>query len=401
MKTEHKTKILFVNNNMAIGGVQRALVNLLQEIHERYDITLFLFHKEGDYRGDIPDDVKVLSAKSPLSLLGMSQVEAKQKGMGAYLIRGAMAAYTKVRNNHGPIGFSVGMHFPLDGFDVAISYLHSVEGHMFYGGCNEFVLRKVRADLKIAYLHCDFLECGSNTAYVRGLLRQFDRVATVSEGCRNQLLKTMPELKEKTFCAYNVHPFEEIRQKSMDEPMLYDKNVFHIVTVARLDEGKGILRVLPVLQKLRDQHQIQWHIVGDGRLMDQVINQIRALDLEKTVFLYGNQRNPYRFLKNAQLFLLPSFHEAAPMVFMEAKALGLPVLTTNTRSAEEFIREGWEGFVCPNTEDGIREGLLNLLEHPQALIRCRAYLAEQKYTNDRAVQQFDALIQKERSGKKG
>lgn len=401
MKTEHKRKILFVNNNMAIGGVQRALVNLLREIHERYDITLFLFYDEGDYRGDIPSDVKVLGAKSPLSLLGMSQVEAKQKGLSAYLSRGAMAAYTKVGNNHLPVGFSVGMHAPLDGFDVAISYLHSVEGHMLYGGCNEFVLRKAKADVKIAYLHCDFLECGSNTAYVRGLLRQFDRVATVSEGCRSQLLKAMPELEEKTFCAYNCHPFEEIRQKSKEEPVRYDKNAFHMVTVARLDEGKGILRVLPILRELGAQHQIQWHIVGDGRLMDQVANQIRALGLEKTVFLYGNQKNPYRFLKNAQLFLLPSYHEAAPMVFMEAKALGLPVLTTNTISAGEFIREGYEGFVCANTEEGIREGLLNLLEHPQALIQCRAYLARQEYTNERGVQQFDALIREDRFRKKG
>ena len=40
-------KILIVNNNMHIGGVQRALVNLLKCIHGRYEITLLLFHPEG------------------------------------------------------------------------------------------------------------------------------------------------------------------------------------------------------------------------------------------------------------------------------------------------------------------------------------------------------------------
>lgn len=402
MSTNAKVKVLFVNNNLDIGGVQRALVNLLGEIHERYDITLFLFHNAGDYRSELPPGISVMEAKAPLSLLGMSQKAAKQKGRCSYLMRGVLAAYTKVRNNHLPIGIAVGMHPPLGGFDVAISYLHSVEGSMLYGGCNEFVLRKVQAKKKITYLHCDFLECGSNTPYVRGLIRQFDRVATVSEGCRNQLLKAMPEMKGKVFCANNCHPFQEIHRKSREDPVLYDKRYFNMVTVARLDEGKGILRVLPLLvQLLLGGEQIRWHIVGDGRLMDSVAGKIRELGLTEHVFLYGNQDNPYRFLKEAQLFLLPSYHEAAPMVFMEAKTLGLPVLTTDTLSAREMIREGLEGFVCPNSDEGIQEGILKILKNPGELNRCRGYLARQRYTNEEALRQFDALIQEEQSGKKG
>ena len=41
-------RILIVNNNMHIGGVQKALVNLLWNIRDRYDVTLLLFSKEGE-----------------------------------------------------------------------------------------------------------------------------------------------------------------------------------------------------------------------------------------------------------------------------------------------------------------------------------------------------------------
>ena len=40
-------RILIVNNNMHIGGVQKALLNLLQTLHADYDITLLLFYRGG------------------------------------------------------------------------------------------------------------------------------------------------------------------------------------------------------------------------------------------------------------------------------------------------------------------------------------------------------------------
>ena len=54
-------KLIIVNNNMKIGGVQKSLTNLLHSIHGRYDITLLLFSKNGALLADIPEDVKVIS----------------------------------------------------------------------------------------------------------------------------------------------------------------------------------------------------------------------------------------------------------------------------------------------------------------------------------------------------
>ena len=54
-----KKKLLIVNNNMHIGGVQRALVNLLGCIHDQYDVTLLLFHPAGVLMEEIPADVRV------------------------------------------------------------------------------------------------------------------------------------------------------------------------------------------------------------------------------------------------------------------------------------------------------------------------------------------------------
>ena len=51
-------RILIVNNNMHIGGVQKALLNLLQTLHADYDITLLLFYCGGALLNEVPTDVR-------------------------------------------------------------------------------------------------------------------------------------------------------------------------------------------------------------------------------------------------------------------------------------------------------------------------------------------------------
>ena len=67
--------------------------------------------------------------------------------------------------------------------------------------------------------------------------------------------------------------------------------------------------------------------------------------------MVGNKENPYPYIKNASCFLLPSLHEAAPMVFGEASSLGVPVLTTETCSAIELVQSRGIGYVVENSID--------------------------------------------------
>ena len=53
-------KLLIVNNNMKIGGVQKSLYNLLWSVSDQYEITLFLFAPVGEYMSDLPEQVQVL-----------------------------------------------------------------------------------------------------------------------------------------------------------------------------------------------------------------------------------------------------------------------------------------------------------------------------------------------------
>jgi hypothetical protein len=68
-------KILIVNNNLKVGGVQKALYNLLWEIEGKYDITLCLFSENGEYADKLPPSVKVVKVRGLYRYLGLSQGE--------------------------------------------------------------------------------------------------------------------------------------------------------------------------------------------------------------------------------------------------------------------------------------------------------------------------------------
>ena len=80
----------------------------------------------------------------------------------------------------------------------------------------------------------------------------------------------------------------------------------------------------------------------------------------KQVFFMGEKVNPYAYMKNADYLLVPSYHEAAPLVFDEAKCLGLKIITTDTVSAKELVGTDY-GIVCENEDSALRN-VLTLLK---------------------------------------
>ena len=111
------------------------------------------------------------------------------------------------------------------------------------------------------------------------------------------------------------------------------------------------------------------------------------------MLFYGEQSNPYRYMKNADLLVLSSYHEAAPMVIDEARCLGLPVLTTQTTSAQDMVAERGCGFVCENSKEGIAEALCRIAADRTALNTLRRTLENSPADNRRGLEQFDALTE--------
>ncbi len=384
-------KIMFVINDLKIGGVQTSLLNLLNEIHNLYDVTLLVFNCNGESEKLIPDNVKLIRLNYPFKYLGMSQKDASKK-MSTLIQRTFLTVISKVFGRHIAILLMCPFQTKLYGYDVAISFLHEGGIKSFYGGCNEFVLKKVNATKKITWLHCDFKLSGANNAKSKKIYEQFDAIAACSTGVAERFIECMPHLSEKTVAIRNCNNYENIKQLS-EHPIQYDNSYFNLITVARLSEEKGIERAIKAVKEcVHKGYKIRYHIVGDGAQKSELKKITSELNLNDNVIFYGSQENPYKYMKNADLLVLTSYHEAAPMVFDEAAFLGLPVLATKTTSTDEMISDCSHGFVCDNNDDAISKKLEWILKNPSELKKIKEVLINEFFDNSAQIEKFCTLI---------
>ena len=386
-------KIIIVNNNMKVGGVQKSLYNLLWSVADQYEITLYLFSPKGEYADQLPENVKTASSSSLFRYFGISQGECK-KWSPDYWVRGFLAFLCRLFGRKFVIRIALASqkHLP-EKYDAAISYLQNGRPSALYGGTNEFVLKKVAAERKIAFLHCDYCRCGADHPANNRLYDEFDKIAACSEGCRQSFLKALPALEAKSVTVRNFHRYEKIREMAGENPVKYDPGSFHVVVVGRLAQEKGVDRAIrAAAYAIERSVPIVLHIVGDGNRMAQLKQTAELLKIQKQVIFYGEQKNPYPYMAQGDLLLLTSYHEAAPMVIDEAYALGIPVLTVETTSSREMVTERACGWVCENSQEGINEALVRIFAQPGELRKKRKLLAERSVTNAEAARQFQELI---------
>lgn len=355
-------RILIVISNMNIGGIQKSLLELLKALSKREDVSVSLFccNKYGAFLPRIPKEIEILPDNKWAELSEMTVDECKKLGAKYYLFRMAASFWTKLFNKKIPAKLLCRKIKSIGKYDVAISYSQPINEKAFCALTNEIILNCCNAKNKITFVHCDFANYGGNTSVNRELYHKFDTVAVVSDSVGMILAKCIPEIKDKIKTVYNFCDANEIEVLSNQNPVEY--SIKTLVTVARLSEEKGIIRCIPIIAKLKEQKlNFEWHIVGGGGLENIIRKTIVDYGMENMIFLEGQQTNPYRYMKNADYLFLPSFHEAAPMVFDEAITLKVPILTTNTLSAKELVFDRNVGMVCENSDDGIYNMLYSAL----------------------------------------
>ena len=386
-------KIIIVNNNMKVGGVQKSLYNLLWSIEGQYDVTLCLFQKNGAYMNCLPPSVKVVEVCGPYRYLGLSQGECR--GVDS-LKRGTLVALSRVFGRKKILsGVKCRLAELEEVYDVAISFLHNGRPKSFYGGTQDFVLHCVKAKQKIAFLHGDYRNCGADNQDNNRQIAEFDRIAACSDGCRRALLTVLPQLKDKCMTVRNFHRFDEIYGMAADHPVTYeDPSSVHILMVSRLSHEKGIDRAIRAVACVNGKGIVAYlHLVGDGGMRESLQMLANELGISDRVVFHGEQSNPYRYMKNADLLLMTSYHEAAPMVIDEARAVGLPVLTTETTSSHEMVTEVGCGLVCENSQSALETALERVLREKD--LSHQTLDTRLMATNDTAMTQWNLLLKKE------
>jgi len=138
----------------------------------------------------------------------------------------------------------------------------------------------------------------------------------------------------------------------------------NVLTLGRLGHRKGTYDILDVVPDvLRKVPETKFYLAGDGDL-EKVARLCREKKIEKNVFILGwlDRSKLMEALKNASIFLLPSYNEGLPVAMIEAMASGLPVISTRAGGIPEAIEEGVNGFlVDPGCKQELTDSIIKLL----------------------------------------
>jgi len=246
-------------------------------------------------------------------------------------------------------------------FDVAVNYLEI--------DSPKFILGSINAKKYVQWIHIDVANCNYIDEMDK-LAAQMDNVNAiicVSETARKSFCERYPNLREKTELIYNFFDKQDIIKKSNEQFEYTGKRPF-LLSVGRMTVQKGYVRFVEILLRLVSEgFDFEYHILGVGSELEQIEQKIKELGLEDRVFLDGVTDNPYKHMKNCDLFVLPSLWEGFPTVTVEAKTLGCAVMATRVAGVDEQVIHGETGYIVKNTEDAIFEGLKELLSNRELL----------------------------------
>jgi glycosyltransferase involved in cell wall biosynthesis len=134
------------------------------------------------------------------------------------------------------------------------------------------------------------------------------------------------------------------------QPSAFNRIPHRIVCVARLSPEKGLeylLDALPLVKReFSDAHLV---LVGGGILENDLRKQADQLGISDSVFFLGAQPHVKAIeeMRRAEAFVCPSLAEGLGIVFIEAQAVGVPVVGTNVGGISDVIKDSETGLLVP------------------------------------------------------
>lgn len=158
---------------------------------------------------------------------------------------------------------------------------------------------------------------------------------------------------------------------SLLQSLGWEKDVYMVIVVARLEPVKGHTFLLEALSRITPERpQLRCLIVGEGRTRAALESQVQEACLQERVHFTGFRDDIPALLGASDAFCLPSLSEGLPFALLEAGMQRLPLLVTQVGGMAEVLRHGHTAFLVPPADPAaLARGLSWLMDYPQAA-RC-------------------------------
>ena len=382
-----KKNILFVVDNLKMGGVTKVLSTLLKTITPtgNYNIDLLVLHYYKDMEISIPEEVNVIKGTKVFDVVDENIHELIAKKDIFKIFRKALFSFKIKTGIFKGVIAKERKKLITKRYDAEIGFSEGF-AHLFvaYGDTKN----------KIGWMHIDISVQNDSKRYTEILKDAFGRMKTnvcVSKKV-SDAYKSLYGL-DNFQVIHNIMESEKIISAS-NSPMdcSYSEDCINLVSVGRLHGQKRYDRFIESHKKLIDAgYKVNSYIVGDGPEKEALLQEIKRAGVEDSFFLLGRRDNPFPYVKNADLFVLSSDYEGLPTVLYEAIILGVPCVTTCVAGAEEILENKY-GIITEKDGEALFRGIEELITDEQKLELVKKNLDTYKYDVSLILEQVEKLF---------
>lgn len=368
-----KKKMLIVGITMSAGGSEKSFLSFADHIdYEKWDVTLLLAEKKGALLSLAPPQIKIETMPDG-EIMEINAANAKKILLRKYVAKNPIRIFplainsikTAVANgdkkvyakNRLWLSAMKTMKSHHGEYDLAIAYWG--DRTMFY------TVDKVCAKKKIAWLHFDYRHPPREDALYEKYFMRCDKVVTVSGEIERSLAEALPAVREKIVTMENIVDAEQIKRLAeLGNGYADGFDGIRILTVGRICEQKGYDIALPALARLKKEgFEFRWYALGEnnGEYAERIRHMASSLGMTEDFVMLGTTENPYKYIKECDIYFQPSRHEGKTIAVEEVKILCRPILITDYRTASEQLSGGELGMICDISEKGIEVAMRKML----------------------------------------
>lgn len=362
-----KKNIIFVSTALWIGGIESALVNLLNHIdYNKYNVTCLILYNYTDMAHRIPkeckliiaDRDKLISFKEPYKYSRLFHLLEKPQNASRFrlFIWKVLCFFFKALEARLYSKY-IKKQMKSEHFDTAVIYSDVIA---------ETAVRGISADKFLMFYHHGAMRKVYHDKYG---YKKSSKIITVSYSQAEALRDFRHQYKNKIIAINNIIDVVDIKDRSKESiDIEFPEDKFNIVSCGRLSPEKGMDLAIEACKILIDKGYMnfKWWVVGGGPIEKDLAEQIKQYGVEDYIQLLGMQANPYPYIAKSDLLVQPSRFEGHSVAIMEAKILGTPIVATKA-AAKEQIQHRVNGVLCDTTAESIANAMEKVLNDKELL----------------------------------
>tara|TARA_B100000780_G_scaffold259589_1_gene210744 strand:- start:24 stop:1148 length:1125 start_codon:yes stop_codon:yes gene_type:complete len=341
-----KIKLIIFHPYSLVGGADLSISTLINNLdHRRYSIDLICI-KRSKNAETLSKNIKIYKIKANKTIFSIFKFRKIIK-------KNLSEDYKKVILFSNQNFANIISYFATLNLDPKLKKIAIERNHIneldYYFSIKDFVYKiTMKILMKLIYKKFDKIICNSNES---------------SKDLAKFLNKEVMPIHNPIKIAIKNKVNNKIKNRNT-------KNCFKILNIGRLENQKDHITLIKAVNILKNKINFKLNIVGYGTKYKDIKKLIENLKLNKEIKIYRNIRNPWKYFKNTDLFILSSLYEGFPNVIIESILNNTPLLSSNCKSGPKEILNQKHGPNLFNAEDfnDLAKKIYKHFKNPKILI---------------------------------